>query len=72
VLPSDADQTVKFNSSNRHVATVDQNGVVTAKKEGTAVIRVRTPNGKKMTCKITVKKQNMSWIQKMFMKLLHK
>lgn len=72
VLPSDADQTVKFNSSNRHVATVDQNGVVTAKKEGTAVIRVRTSNGKKMTCKITVKKQNMSWIQKMFMKLLHK
>ena len=72
VLPSDADQTVKFNSSNRHVATVDQNGVVTAKKEGTAVIRVRTPNGKTTTCKITVKKQEMSWIRKMFMKLLNK
>ena len=45
-----------FTSSNKKVATVDKKGRVKALKEGTAVITVRTANGKKATCNITVKK----------------
>lgn len=44
-----------WTSSNKKVATVDKNGKVTARKKGTAVITVKTPNGKKATCKVTVK-----------------
>lgn len=38
------------------MATVDKKGRVKALKEGTAIITVRTANGKKATCNITVKK----------------
>ena len=44
-----------YTSSNTAVATVS-GGKVTAKKAGTATIKVRTYNGKTATCKVTVKK----------------
>ena len=54
VQPTKAKTTLKWTSSNKKVATVTQNGVVKALKKGTATITVKTANGKKATCKITV------------------
>ena len=45
VLPADADQTVVWTSSDPGVATVDDNGVVTAVGPGTAEIIVTATNG---------------------------
>ncbi len=44
-----------FSSSNTAVATVDQNGIVTGKKAGTANITVTTFNGRTAKCVVTVK-----------------
>ena len=46
---------IVWTSSNQDIATVDENGNVTAQKNGTATITVETVNGKKATCKVTVK-----------------
>ena len=54
VQPTKAKTTLKWTSSNKKVATVTQKGVVKALKNGTATITVKTANGKKATCKITV------------------
>ncbi|MFR0558996.1 Ig-like domain-containing protein, partial [Pseudoscardovia radai] len=54
VTPSNAtDKTVTWKSLNESVATVDQNGVVTAVKEGTATIYAYTSNG--VSAQATVK-----------------
>lgn len=50
-----SDSKLTWTSSNKKVATVSSHGVVTAKKVGTATITVKSSNGKKATCKITVK-----------------
>ena len=57
VKPSNATiKTVTYKSSNKKVATVSSNGLVTAKKKGTATITVKTKDGKYTAkCKITVK-----------------
>lgn len=52
--PSKSTDTLKWTTSNKKVATVDKFGRVTAKKQGTATITVKTSSGKKATCKITV------------------
>ena len=44
-------------SSNKSVATVDADGVVTGISQGTATITVKTYNGRKATCKVTVYNQ---------------
>ena len=55
VTPDNAtDKAVAWTSSNDAVATVDANGVVTAKAEGTATITA-TSGGKTATCTVTVK-----------------
>ena len=56
-LPSGtASYSIKFSSNNTSVATVNStSGLITAKKVGTAVITVKTYNGKTATCTITVK-----------------
>ena len=48
------DETVTWRSSNNNVATVDQNGLVTAVTEGNATITARTASGKEVTCDVTV------------------
>ena len=54
--PSDSYTYLNWSSSNSTVASVDKNGKVTARKTGTAVITVRTSNGKYAQCTFTVKK----------------
>ncbi|MCR4564631.1 MAG: Ig-like domain-containing protein [Bacteroidales bacterium] len=56
ILPSDAtDKAVRWDSSNPSVATVDDNGKVTAKGNGSATITVTTDDqGKTATCEVTV------------------
>ncbi|MBQ1992688.1 MAG: Ig domain-containing protein, partial [Clostridia bacterium] len=48
--------TYKWKSDNTAVATVNSNGKITAKAEGTVNITVETANGSKANCKVTVKK----------------
>lgn len=55
VSPSNSTDTVSWSTSNSKVATVNSKGVVTGIKAGTATITVKTSNGKKASCKITVK-----------------
>ena len=52
-IPADAELT--WTSNNTDVATVDENGKVTAKALGTAVITVTTPEGNTAECTVTVK-----------------
>ena len=52
--PATAESELKWKSSSTKVATVDENGLVTGIKTGTATITVETYNGKKDTVKIKV------------------
>jgi uncharacterized protein YjdB len=53
--PVTATNKITWSSSNKKVATVTSKGVVKAKKKGKATITVKSSNGKKATCKVTVK-----------------
>ena len=56
ITPSDAtDKSVIWSSDNEAVATVSEEGVVSALKEGTAIVSVTTVDqGRTATCKVTV------------------
>ena len=55
ITPSNAtDTTVTWKSSDDSVASVDANGLVTAKKGGTATITATSSNGKTATATVTV------------------
>ena len=55
ITPSNAtNKSVTWSSSNSSVASVS-GGKITAKKAGTCTITAKTSNGKKATCKVTVK-----------------
>ena len=59
VLPSDAtDRTVTWASSRQSVATVSDDGLVTALAEGTATITA-SAGSKSATCSVTVSKENV-------------
>lgn len=51
---------VDWTSSNKKVAIVDQNGLVTAIKKGKATITAKVFNGRKATCKISVTQDGQS------------
>ena len=46
---------LKWSTSDKKIATVDQSGKVKAKKKGKVTITVKASNGKKARCKVTVK-----------------
>lgn len=54
LTPKGAKSELTWTSSNKKVATVTPKGIVKALRKGTATITVRTANGKKAACKITV------------------
>ena len=55
-IDSGAKTVYTFTSKNRKVASVSEDGVVTAKKKGSTTITVTTHNGLKATYKVTVRK----------------
>ena len=46
-----------WKSSDESIVTVDENGIITGLKEGSATITVTSPNGKSSTCVVTVTKE---------------
>lgn len=57
IEPEDAnDQTIQYESTNSEVATIDENGVITAKKEGETTLRAISKENQKITaeCKLSV------------------
>ncbi len=59
ISPSNATKEVTWSSSNANVATVNSNGLVTARGSGTTTIVARTINGKTDTCTVTVGKYSV-------------
>ena len=55
LVSSDVSQSISWQSGNSSVVKTDQQGKLSAKKIGSAVISVTTKSGLKATCKITVK-----------------
>lgn len=53
--PITATDKLTWSSSNKKVATVNKKGKIVAKKKGSAVITLKSSNGKKVTCKVKVK-----------------
>lgn len=54
VLPSNADSSVTWSTSDAKIASVDQKGRVTVVATGSAVITAKTANGKSATCRVQV------------------
>ena len=63
-LSADTESVVKYTSDNEKVAVVDENGRVTAKKAGTALITA-SADGYQSTCRIVVKKPTFKVAKKM-------
>lgn len=72
VLPAGASQKVTWKSSKKSVVSVSADGKITGKKRGTAIITATTENGKKTTCRVTVKKAPKKITTKVTAKTLKK
>ena len=60
VFPSNAnDKKINYYSNNGSIALVDNDGLVTAIKEGKTTIVAKSKNGKLAECEVTVKKVNV-------------
>lgn len=55
VNPEIAGSACTWSSSNSSVVSVNSKGTLTAKKTGTATVTVKTSNGLKASCKVTIK-----------------
>jgi uncharacterized protein YjdB len=53
--PISSTDKLTWSSSNKKIVSVDKNGNLTAKKKGKVTITLKSSNGKKVTCKVTVK-----------------
>lgn len=60
IIPSNAQTTISWKSSNNDVATVNNSGTVIAKKHGYVQIAATTDNGLSSTCGVTVNKSKLS------------
>lgn len=56
VLNLSSSNVASFRSSNKEIATVSKNGVVSGIKKGSATISAKTSNGKVPKCTVNVKK----------------
>ena len=66
VKPDDAlNRTIIWSSSDPSIATVDENGTVTAIAEGEAIITAESADGVKAECKVTVEKAKESFGKKL-------
>lgn len=66
VKPDNAwNRTVTWSSSDPSIATVDENGTVTAIAEGEAIITAESADGVKAECKVTVEKAKESFGKKL-------
>ncbi len=54
VIPISAEVKLRWSSSNNDIVEVDQDGVITCKAVGEAIITAETERGLKGTCKVTV------------------
>lgn len=57
LLPEDSTDTVKYSTNKKKIASVSEDGTITAKKKGNATITVVTESGKKTTLKVYVVKK---------------
>lgn len=63
ISPADAvDTTLTWTSSNESVATVDQNGVITAKSNGTAVVTASAVGGTERKINVTVAAETRTYV----------
>ena len=58
--PKDSTDFIAWSSSDKEIASVDKNGVVTGKKKGTAYITATAQDGTTAVCKVNVKKAPQS------------
>ena len=66
VKPDDAlNRTIIWSSSDPSIATVDENGTVTAIAEGEAIITAESADGVKAECKVAVEKAKESFGKKL-------
>lgn len=65
-ITAESESTIHWSSDNPDVATVDENGVVTAVGKGTATITATTETGATASCMVEVSLTPCQWIEYLF------
>lgn len=60
LIPSNAQATISWKSSNNDVATVNSSGTITAKKHGYVHVTASTDNGLSSKCEVTINKSKLT------------